>query len=153
MPKKKVLLNIPLQLATMAVSNDQLRMRFHDSNLDCVPLRKTPPCKSCVSHQTRSLAHRIARFRTSSDLGFSDGWVLGFTLPEVGEPDGLRPCCRWYILGVSIAGDAPRLPGATATLVMVISRDGRRPQCLRSISSPRPSVPRAISHSQVVANL
>lgn len=152
MPERKALLNNPLQLATMAVSNDQLRMRFHDSNLGCIPLRKTPPCKS-VSHQTRSLAHHIARFRTSSDLGFSVGWILGFTLPEVGEPDGLKPCCRWYILGVSIAGGAPRLPGATATLVMVISRDGRRPQCLRSTSSPRPSVPRAILHPQVVANL
>jgi len=124
-------------------------MRFHDSNLGCVPLRKTPPSR--IRHALSRIASRDSVNRTSSDSR-ADGF-RGPTLPEVGEPDvELRPCCR-YILGVSIAGGAPRLPGATATLVMVISRDGRSPQCPRSTSSPHPSVPCAISHPQVVANL
>lgn len=106
---------------------------------------------SNIRHALSRIASRDLVNRTSSDLGFTGGGrISGPTLPELGEPDvGLR----WYILGVSIAGGVPRLPGATATLVMVISCDGRRPQCLRSTSSPRPSVPRAISHPQVVANL
>lgn len=98
---------------------------------------------SNIRHALSRIASRDLVNRTSNDLGFTGGGrISGPTLPELGEPDvGLR----WYILGVSIAGGVPRLPGATATLVIVISRDGRRPQCLRSTSSPRPSVPRASS--------
>lgn len=148
-------------LAAPAVSNNRARgwgsIRFDVSNRLSVVSRYVKP-RACVraSLDTLSRATSLIRY-ILNDVRWTSNESLSilYTLPAVVESDdvGLRPCCKWYILGVSIAGGAPRLPGATATLVMVISRDDRGPQCLRSTSSPRPSVSRATSHPQVVANL
>lgn len=74
------------------------------------------------------------------------------TFPEVGEGDvEFNPCCRWYIFGVSMDGGAPRLPGATATLVMVVPYDGRSPRLLRT-TCPRPSAISVIGHPRTVTS-
>lgn len=78
--------------------------------------------------------------------------ILRVTFPEVGEGDvEFNPCCRWYIFGASIDGGAPRLPGATATLVMVVSYDGRSPRLLPT-TCPRPSAISVIGHPRTVTS-